>query len=63
MVGLIKAPIFAIFIAIIGCKMGLTVENNARSVGLNTTSTVVQSIVSVILLNAGFAVLFVELGI
>jgi phospholipid/cholesterol/gamma-HCH transport system permease protein len=62
-VGLFKAPVFAAFIAIIGCKMGLTVENNARSVGLSTTSTVVQSIVSVILLNAGFAVLFVELGI
>lgn len=63
LVGLFKAPIFAAFIAIIGCKMGLTVENNARSVGLSTTSTVVQSIVSVILLNAGFAILLVELGI
>jgi len=61
--GLLKAPVYAAFIAIIGCKMGLTVENNARSIGLNTTSTVVQSIVSVILLNAGFAVLFVNLGI
>jgi len=63
LVGLFKAPVFAAFIAIIGCKMGLTVENNARSVGLSTTSTVVQSIVSVILLNAGFAILLVELGI
>jgi len=63
LVGLFKAPVFAAFIAIIGCKMGLTVENNARSLGLSTTSTVVQSIVSVILLNAGFAILFVELGI
>ncbi len=63
MVGLIKAPVFAAFIALIGCRMGLTVENNARSVGLNTTSTVVQSIVSVILLNAAFAVIFTEMGI
>jgi len=62
-VGLIKAPVFAAFIAVIGCRMGLTVENNARSVGLNTTSTVVQSIVAVILLNAAFAVIFTELGI
>ena len=62
-VGLVKAPVFAAFIAIIGCKMGLTVENNARSVGLSTTSTVVQSIVAVILLNAAFAIMFVELGI
>jgi phospholipid/cholesterol/gamma-HCH transport system permease protein len=62
-VGLIKAPVFAAFIAVIGCKMGLTVENNARSIGLSTTSTVVQSIVSVILLNAAFAVLFMEMGV
>jgi len=62
-VGMVKAPVFAAFIAIIGCKMGLTVENNARSVGIHTTSTVVQSIVSVILLNAAFAVIFVELKI
>ena len=63
LVGLVKAPVFAAFIAVIGCRMGLSVENNARSVGLNTTSTVVQSIVSVILLNAAFAIIFVELGI
>lgn len=60
--GLIKAPVFAIFIALIGCRLGLSVENNARSVGLNTTSTVVQSIVAVILLNAAFAIIFVHLG-
>ncbi len=62
-VGLIKAPVFAAFVAMIGCRMGFHVENNALSVGQNTTSTVVQSIVSVILLNAAFAIIFVELGI
>lgn len=62
-VGLIKAPVFAVFIALIGCRMGMAVKRDARSVGIATTSTVVQSIVSVILLDAGFAVLFVELGI
>ncbi len=63
LVGLCKAPIFAMFIGIISCRMGLNVEDNARSVGLHTTSTVVQSIVSVILLNAFIAVLLVELKI
>jgi phospholipid/cholesterol/gamma-HCH transport system permease protein len=63
LVGLVKAPVFAAFIAVIGCKMGLTVENNARAVGLATTSTVVQSIVAVILINAAFAIAFVQLGI
>lgn len=62
-VGLVKAPVFAVFIALIGCRMGMAVKRDARSVGEATTSTVVQSIVAVILLNAGFAVLFVELGI
>ena len=62
-VGLVKAPVFAIVIALIGCKLGLSVEKNARSVGVNTTATVVRSIVAVILINAAFAILFVELGI
>ncbi len=61
-VGLGKAPAFALFIAVIGCRMGMTVERDTRAVGLATTSTVVQSIVAVILLDAGFAVLFQELG-
>jgi phospholipid/cholesterol/gamma-HCH transport system permease protein len=62
-VGLGKAPVFALVIALIGCKMGMTVGRDTRAVGLATTSTVVQSIVSVILLDAAFAVLFQQLGL
>lgn len=62
-VGMIKAPVFASIIAIIGCRRGLNTEMNARSVGLSTTATVVESIVLVILLNAAFAVIFANLGI
>jgi phospholipid/cholesterol/gamma-HCH transport system permease protein len=62
-VGLVKAPVFGLFVATIGCRMGLVVENNARSLGEHTTDTVVRSIVAVILLNAAFAVVFSELGI
>ncbi len=61
--GLIKTPVFALSIAVVGCRMGMTVGRDTRAVGLATTSTVVQSIVSVILLDAAFAVLFQELGI
>ena len=61
--GLVKAPVFALFIAIIGIRLGMTVSNDTRSIGINTTATVVQSIVSVILLDALFAVIFQELGI
>lgn len=62
-VGLGKAPVFAVFIALIACRMGLSVTRDARSVGANTTSTVVQSLVAIILLNAIFAVMFVRLDI
>ncbi|HVO89051.1 MAG TPA: ABC transporter permease [Casimicrobiaceae bacterium] len=62
-VGLGKAPVFAVFIATIACRMGLQVKLDARSVGENTTSTVVQCIVWVIVLDAAFAVLFQRLEI
>ena len=62
LIGLAKSPVFALFIAVIGCSMGLTVSRDTRSIGINTTSTVVQSIVVVILLDAFAAVIFQELG-
>lgn len=61
-VGLTKSAVFAAFIAIIGCRMGMTVSRDSRAIGISTTSTVVQCIVSVILLDAFFAILFQELG-
>ena len=63
LIGLLKAPLFAVFIGVIACYMGLNVAKDARSIGTNTTATVVQSIVAVILLNAIFAILLVELDI
>lgn len=63
LIGLGKAPVFALFIAVIGCRMGMSVSRDTRSIGINTTSTVVQSIVAVILLDAVFAILFQELGL
>jgi len=62
-IGLAKAPVFGLFVAIIGCRMGMSVSRDTRSIGLNTTSTVVQAIVAVILLDALFALLFQELGL
>jgi len=43
--------------------MGMLVARDARSVGINTTSTVVQSIVWVIVLDALFAIVFERLDI
>jgi phospholipid/cholesterol/gamma-HCH transport system permease protein len=62
-VGLAKAPVFAVFIALIACRMGLMVARDARSVGENTTSTVVQCIVWAIVLDALFAVVLQRLDI
>ena len=62
LIGLIKAPVFAITIAVIGCSMGFTVSRDTRAIGLNTTSTVVQCIVAVVLLNAMFAIVFSDIG-
>ena len=62
-VGLGKAPVFAVLIALIACRMGLSVRGDARGVGENITSTVVQCIVWVIILDAAFAVVFQRLHI
>ena len=61
-VGLVKAPVFALVIAVIGTRMGMTVARDTRAVGIATTSTVVQSIVAVILIDAGFAVWMQAMG-
>ncbi|MCP5278723.1 MAG: ABC transporter permease [Thiobacillus sp.] len=53
--GLYKAPVFAAAIALIACRNGFAVSRDARSVGERTTTTVVQSLVAVILINAAFA--------
>lgn len=62
LVGIIKAPIFAFFIAAIGCLEGFKVEGSAESVGAHTTSSVVQSIFVVIVLDALAAMFFMEMG-
>jgi phospholipid/cholesterol/gamma-HCH transport system permease protein len=59
--GLIKAPVFAILIAIVGTYRGMQVRDSARELGRLTTVAVVQSIFMVILADALFAVLFVQI--
>lgn len=62
-VGLFKAPIFAFFIAIIGCMHGLRVKGSAESVGQETTRAVVKSIFLVLALDALFSIFFEKIGI
>ncbi len=61
-IGIFKAPIFGIIIAVTGCFQGMQVTGNAESVGQRTTAAVVQSIFLVIVLDAFFAVFFSALG-
>lgn len=62
LVGLSKAPVFAFVIAVIGCLEGFKVSGSAQSVGEHTTSSVVQSIFMVILIDALAALFFMEMG-
>jgi phospholipid/cholesterol/gamma-HCH transport system permease protein len=59
--GLIKAPVFAILIGMVGAYRGMQVRESARELGRLTTVAVVQSIFMVILADALFAILFVQI--
>lgn len=62
-VGLSKAPVFGLIIAIIGCRHGLKVGGDVESLGSAVTTAVVQAIFAVILIDALFAMLYLELDI
>ncbi|HET9105800.1 MAG TPA: ABC transporter permease [Steroidobacteraceae bacterium] len=62
-VGIIKAPVFAVLIAMAGTLRGMQVRGSSRELGRLTTVAVVQAIFLVILADALFAVLFMEMGI
>ena len=62
-VGIIKAPVFAVLIAMAGTHRGMQVSGSSRELGRLTTVAVVQAIFLVILADALFAVLFLEIGV
>lgn len=61
-VGMAKAPFFAFIIVMISCLEGFKVSGSAQSVGEHTTASVVQSIFMVIVIDAIFAVVCMEMG-
>ncbi|WP_413924867.1 ABC transporter permease [Candidatus Accumulibacter phosphatis] len=63
LVGICKAPAFAIIIAVIGCFQGFRTHGGADSVGRQTTRSVVQSIFLVIVADALFSVAFSALDL
>jgi phospholipid/cholesterol/gamma-HCH transport system permease protein len=54
--GIVKAGVFGVTIAAVGCQRGLATGAGATSVGLSTTSTVVTSIVLIVVIDGLFAI-------
>ncbi|MEM8958985.1 MAG: MlaE family lipid ABC transporter permease subunit [Pseudomonadota bacterium] len=62
LVGLVKAPFFALIIGVVGCHAGMQVKSNAESLGQMTSNAVVVSIFAVIMADAVFSVFFAQVG-
>ncbi len=62
-IGLIKAPVFALIIGIVGCHQGFAVEGNAELLGRLTSRSVVISIFMVIVADAMFSIFFARIGL
>ena len=62
-VGMSKAPFFAMVVALIGCRQGLEVGGSVQSLGHSTTVSVVQALFSIIVIDAAFAMFYMQLGI
>ncbi|MGE3304146.1 MAG: MlaE family ABC transporter permease [Hyphomonadaceae bacterium] len=60
-IGMSKAPVFAMVVAVVGCRHGMEVGGDVASLGRSTTASVVQAIFLVILLDAIFALWFMEM--
>src|SRR5581483_1867332 len=56
--GLLKSVVFALAIALIACQQGLATSGGAEGVGRRTTSSVVTTLFALVLLDAGFTLLF-----
>jgi phospholipid/cholesterol/gamma-HCH transport system permease protein len=62
-VGIVKTPVFAAIVAIIGCYQGFQANQGAASVGFRTTISVVHGIFLIIVADALFSIFFSLLGI
>jgi phospholipid/cholesterol/gamma-HCH transport system permease protein len=62
-VGIAKAPVFGLVMALVGCRQGMLVGGTVASLGQRTTSSVVQAIFLVIVIDALFAILYLEMDV
>jgi phospholipid/cholesterol/gamma-HCH transport system permease protein len=56
--GVLKSVVFALAIGLVSCQQGLATTGGAEGVGRRTTAAVVTTLFSLILLDAGFTILF-----
>jgi phospholipid/cholesterol/gamma-HCH transport system permease protein len=63
LVGLLKAPVFAAIIVVVGCFQGFRTQGGADGVGQQTTRSVVWSIFLVIVVDAVFSVVLSALDL
>lgn len=63
MLGLYKAPVFAIIIAMVGCFQGFAVGSSADNIGMQTTKSVVQALFLIIIADAAFSILYSWMGL
>lgn len=61
--GLMKAMVFGILVAGVGCLRGIDTGQGAQAVGISTTSAVVSGIVAIAITDGIFAIMFYVLGI
>ncbi|PIC00929.1 ABC transporter permease [Caulobacter sp. X] len=62
-IGMSKAPVMAAVIAAIGCRQGMEVGQDVEALGRRVTASVVHAIFAIILIDAVFALLYMELDI
>ena len=58
LLGMVKTPVFALIIALVGCFQGFQVGTSADSVGGKTTQAAVQSIFLIIIADAVFSIFY-----
>ncbi len=61
-IGLGKSAVFGLMIALIACHFGFRIKPNTESLGSETTNSVVAAITVVIMIDAVFAILFMDVG-
>ncbi len=63
LVGLSKAPVFALIIGVVGCHQGIQVKGDTESLGQHTSRAVVVAIFLVIVVDALFSIFFALWGV